>query len=226
MSWFANLFSGSLTPDQRLSPDQQQRLREWWQWPAIDLSLPHRQSRYVVVDVEGGGNENLADRPLVIGAVAVANGSIAFNDAFQLSLSGEVGSASSTFDPQAAEGLIDFLHFAGKSPLVFYHAMFAARSLERILANLLHVESVQPCLDLALVMPDLFREVGESNWRLDTWLEHFKIASIDRQRAVSDAYATAQLLQIAQARAAKNGFPTPESLFELEKARRQMYPNG
>ncbi len=226
MSWLANLFATSSPSDQRLPFDQQQRLRDWWQLAAVDLSLPHRQSRYVVVDVEGGGNESPNHRPIVIGAVAVVNGLIGFKDAFQLSLPEEGASFSTAIDLQVSQGLLDFLHFVGKSPLVFYHAMFAAKSLEGILASKLRFELVQPRLDLALVMPDLFRELGESNWRLDTWLEHFKIDSIDRQRAVSDAYATAQLLQIAQARAAKNGFPTPESLFELEKARRQMYPNG
>lgn len=226
MSWFANLFSGPSTPDQRLPIIQQQRLHEWWQLPAANLVLPHHHSRYVVMDVEGSNFESCTKRLLVIGAVAVTNGLIDFNDAFHLSVPEDTGATSSTFDLHATEGLIDFLHFAGKAPIVVYHAMFATKALERILADQLHAERMQPSLDLALVMPDLFRDVGEANWRLDSWLEHFKIDSIDRHRAVSDAYATAQLLQIALARAARNGFPTPESLLGLEKARRQMYPNS
>lgn len=229
MAWFANLFSGQPTPDPRLPIEQQQRLREWWQVPEPNLALPHHQSRYVVVDVEGSGLEHRSDRLQVIGALAVTQGTIDFNEAFHFSLNegdGPSETNASTFDLRAAKGLIDFLHFVGKAPLVVYHAMFAAKAIERTLASQLRVEVAQPWIDLAWVMPDLFRDVGESNWRLDSWLDHFGIESIDRHRAVSDALATAQLLQIAMARAARNGILSPEGLLELEKARRHMYPDG
>ncbi|HMX23051.1 MAG TPA: 3'-5' exonuclease [Accumulibacter sp.] len=229
MSWFANLFSGQAIPDQRLPIEQQQRLRDWRQSSGPDLTLPHHQSRYVVVDVEGGNPESRADRPLVIGALAVDHGVIDFQDAFHLSLNQGIeptDASPQAFDLRAAEGLIDFLHFVGKAPLVVYHSMFAAKTIARTLAHQLRVEMMQPWLDLALVMSDLFRDVGENNWHLDSWLNHFGIESIDRHRAVSDALATAQLLQIAMARAARNGIPSPQNLLELEKARRHMYSDG
>jgi DNA polymerase III epsilon subunit-like protein len=66
-----------------------------------------------------------------------------------------------------------------------------------------------PWIDLAWVLPDLFREVDAGPGRqIDAWLEHFGIASIERHDALSDAFATAQLLQITLAHAARKGFET------------------
>jgi DNA polymerase III epsilon subunit-like protein len=48
----------------------------------------------------------------------------------------------------------------------------------------------------------------------------------DRHDALSDAFATAQLLQIAIAHAARKGFDTPASLHALEKARRHLHQSG
>ena len=61
---------------------------------------------------------------------------------------------------------------------------------------------------------------------MDAWLEHFGIDSVQRHNPVSDAYATAQLLQLTLARAAHKGFETPASLIEIEKARRHLYQSG
>jgi DNA polymerase-3 subunit epsilon len=57
-------------------------------------------------------------------------------------------------------------------------------------------------------------------------LLHFGVDSIDRHNALSDAFATAQLLQITIAHAARKGFDTPASLRELEKARRHLHQSG
>jgi hypothetical protein len=43
---------------------------------------------------------------------------------------------------------------------------------------------------------------------------------------VSDAYATAQLLQVAMARGAQNRAESPASLIEIEKSRRWMRRAG
>ena len=107
-----------------------------------------------------------------------------------------------------------------------YHASFAARRIERLLARSLGVELVLPWIDLAWVMAGLFREFGQNDGRLDAWLSHFGIDSIQRHHPVSDAYATAQLLQLAIARASRKGFETPASLIDIEKARRHLYQSG
>ena len=91
---------------------------------------------------------------------------------------------------------------------------------------LIEVELSLPWIDLAWVLASLFREVGDTNVRLDTWLDHFGVDSIQRHHPVSDAYATAQVLQITLAHAARKGVETPVGLFELEKAHRHLYQSG
>lgn len=60
---------------------------------------------------------------------------------------------------------------------------------------------------------------------LDDWLNRFDIEVITRHNAVSDAYATAKLLQIAMARGAQRNADTPASFIEIESARRWMFEN-
>lgn len=57
---------------------------------------------------------------------------------------------------------------------------------------------------------------------LDDWLHHFGIESILRHNAVSDAYATAKLLQVAIAGGQQKGATSPVAFIRIEKARRWM----
>jgi len=98
--------------------------------------------------------------------------------------------------------------------------------IERTLTEYLGIEWRLAWIDLAWVMPDLFRDVEHTGGGLDAWLDHFSIVSIRRHHAISDAYATAQLLQITIASGARKGFMTPASLLELEKARRHLHQSG
>ncbi|HPT48983.1 MAG TPA: 3'-5' exonuclease [Accumulibacter sp.] len=233
-TWFSKLFSGQDAPDPRLNADQQRLLADWSRLPPPDLGRSHRQSRYVVVDVELGGLDTRTESLLAIGALAVTDGLIDFNDAFRATLAtdgpppteAEAGSDRPSAAMAPADALIALLRFAGKAPLVVYHAVFVAKRLERALSEHLRLDLPQPWLDLAWVMSDLFREVSEMDGRLDPWLDHFAIESIRRHDALSDAYDTARLLQIAIAKAARKGFDTPASLLELEKARRHMHQDG
>ena len=75
-------------------------------------------------------------------------------------------------------------------------------------------------VDLAWVLPELFREHIDDQVLLDQWLELFGIENIMRHNAVSDAYATAKLLLVAQQRATTLGKDSPSSFFDIEKARR------
>jgi len=103
---------------------------------------------------------------------------------------------------------------------------FVAAMVERVLAECLGIELALPWIDLEWVMPDLFRDIDSTQGRLDAWLTHFEIDSIHRHNAVSDAYATAQLLQVTIARGARKGFENPASLIELEKARRHLHQSS
>lgn len=238
MAWFSRLFSGQETPIPALTAGQQQLIAAWRQLPAPDLRRSHYRCRYVVVDVETTGINVKTDHLCAIGALAVVDGQIDFKDACHL----RFGSAELSADPvpgslvrphsESAAGhppvdaLISFLHFVGKAPLIAYNVPFVAAMIERTLTEYLGIEWGLTWIDLAWVMPDLFRDVEHTGGGLDAWLDHFSIVSIRRHHAISDAYATAQLLQITIASGARKGFMTPASLLELEKARRHLHQSG
>ncbi len=238
MDWFSRLFSGQETLNPALTAEQQQLIAAWRQLPAPDLRRSHYRCRYVVVDVETTGINVRTDRLCAIGALAVVDGQIDFKDAFHL-LSEPVGPGADPApglpahphsEPVAShpsvDALISFLHFVGKAPLIAYNVPFVAAMIERTLTECLGIEWDLAWIDLAWVMPDLFRHVEPTGGGLDAWLDHFSIASIRRHHAVSDAYATAQLLQITIASGARKGFMTPASLLELEKARRHLHQSA
>lgn len=198
----------------------------------------HYRCRYVVVDVETTGIDVKTDRLCSIAAVAVVDGQIDFKNALQLVLQAVAPSADLDLlaaggpspeqiaGGQATEELISFLQFVGKAPFVTFKVPFVAGMIERELGGCFGFELGLPWIDLAWVMPDLFRDLESAQGGLDAWLEHFGIDSISRHHAVSDAYAIAQLLQITIAHGARKGFGTPASLLELEKARRHMHQSG
>ncbi|MEF8729227.1 MAG: 3'-5' exonuclease [Accumulibacter sp.] len=237
MSWFSRLLGARNTPGVALTARQEQLLGGWQQLPDADLRRSHYRCRYVVIDVEASSGDPDTARLLAIAAVAVIDGQISFQDAWRLVLEEQAEGANPASSPGVAatesragsplvDELIAFLGFVGKAPMVAYNARFARRLLQRTLAEHLGVRVRLPWLDLAWILPDLFREVDAGPERLDPWLEHFGISSIRRHEALSDAFATAQLMQIAVAHAARKGIDTPASLRELEKARRHMHQSA
>lgn len=237
MNWFSRFLRPAHDAGAALDARQEQLLADWRQLPDSDQRRSHYRSRYVVIDVAVSSGDAHAARLLAIAAVAVVDGHIAFQDAWQLLLpdAGQALDAAASppatatevpADSPMADGLLSFLGFVGKSPVVAHNARFIRRVMQRALAEYLGVRLRLPWLDLAWILPDLFREVDAGPERLDAWLEHFGIASIKRHDALSDAFATAQLLQIALAHAASKGFDTPASLRELEKARRHLHQSA
>jgi len=237
MNWFSRFLRPAHDAGAALDARQEQLLADWRQLPDSDQRRSHYRSRYVVIDVAVSSGDAHAARLLAIAAVAVVDGHIAFQDAWQLLLPDAAQAPGVAASPPAtatevpadspmADGLLSFLGFVGKSPVVAHNARFIRRVMQRALAEYLGVRLRLPWLDLAWILPDLFREVDAGPERLDAWLEHFGIASIKRHDALSDAFATAQLLQIALANAASKGFDTPASLRELEKARRHLHQSA
>jgi len=237
MNWFSRFLRPAHDAGAALDARQEQLLADWRQLPDADQRRSHYRSRYVVIDVAVSSGDAHAARLLAIAAVAVVDGQIAFRDAWQL-LQPDAGPAPGAAasppttatelpaDSPMVDGLLSFLGFVGKSPVVAHNARFVRRVMQRTLAEYLGVRLRLPWLDLAWILPDLFREVDAGPEKLDAWLEHFGIASIKRHDALSDAFATAQLLQIALAHAASKGFDTPASLRELEKARRHLHQSA
>ena len=238
MVWLSRLFAGQEAANARLTASQQLRISAWRQLPAAAMTRSHYRSRYVVVDVEIAGGDWQTDPLGAIGAVAVVDGLIAFQDALQVVVATPTPASAADQSTsrqgltrqdgveQGADSLLDFLDFVGKAPLVAYHASFAARRIERAIAEALGVDSRLPWIDLAWVMASLFRDAGDARTRMDVWLAHFGVESGERHNAVFDAYATAKLLQVSMARAARKGFETPASLVELEKAHRHLYQSA
>lgn len=236
MRWLKALFGAAAsrtTVD--LSPEQREFIANWRQLPSPNLNASHAQQRYVVVDVESSGLDMKKDRLISIGAVALVDGRLDFSDAFQVILRqaqvsthanilihGIGGSAQSEgVDP--VEGLLAFMQYVGKAPLVAYHAFFDQSMIGKATREYLGMEPDLPWIDLAWVLPDLFSFRGDANVPLDDWLRHFEIENILRHNAVSDAYATAKLLQVAIAGALQKGANSPASFMRIEKARRWMY---
>jgi DNA polymerase-3 subunit epsilon len=238
MNWFSRFLRPAHDAGAALDARQEQLLADWRQLPDSDQRRSHYRSRYVVIDVAVSSGDAHAARLLAIAAVAVVDGHIAFQDAWQLLLPDAAQAPGVAASPPAtatevpadspmADGLLSFLGFVGKSPVVAHNARFIRRVMQRALAEYLGVRLRLPWLDLAWILPDLFREVDAGPERLDALARALRHQPASRRHeALSDAFATAQLMQIAVAHAASKGIDTPASLRELEKARRHMHQSA
>ncbi len=218
-----------------LSPEQSAVLEAWQQLEEPNMKCPHRRCRYVVVDVESSGLNMKKDRLISIGAVAVTNGMIDFKDAFQVVLRQErvstnenilihgIGGGAQIAGDPPVDALLAFLRYIGNAPLVAYHAFFDQSMINKAMKEYLGFELAHPWLDLAWILPDFYDYRKEGRVPLDDWLQYFGIENILRHNAVSDAYATAKLLQIAIAAGVHKGAETPESFASIEKTRRWLY---
>lgn len=208
------------------------RLLAWQRRPPIDLALPHRQSRYVIVDVETTGLDLRRDTPIAIGAMSVSGGAIAFDDTYQVVLRQTTVSADANIlihgiggetqlggrDPVLA--MLEFVEFAGASPLVAFRADFDRAMLLRATREILGVEFGLPFIDLAFLLPALFR--GTECGSLDDWLAHFGVTIASRHDPLADAYATAQLFLVAFAAAETVGMGSAHRLLAMQKAQRWL----
>ncbi|WP_209022519.1 3'-5' exonuclease [Rhodocyclus gracilis] len=238
-NWLARLRgSGAAPAPVALSAVRAQALADWQAAPPLDTRRSHYRTRYVVVDVEASGLDMKRDRLIAIGAVAVVNGRIDPADSFEVILRQEevstsdnilihgIGGSAQREGTEPPDALLGFLHYCGHAPLVAYHALFDQTMIERAVREHLGVRLDACWIDLAWVLPDLFRERIDAQVMLDDWLALFDIDNIQRHNAVSDALATAMLLQAAMARATARGAKTPASFVDIEKARRWMRRSG
>lgn len=237
-SWLSRLLGGEVQREVPLTGAQQQAIVDWKNLPVPDAGLPHQLCRYIVADVESSGLNMAKDKLISIGAVAVVNGIIDFNDAFEVVLRQDevsthanilihgIGGSAQRDGMDPPQALIAFLQYLGKSPLVAYHALFDQRMIARAMDDYLGLKFDLTWIDLAWVLPDIFRETIAEQVDLDDWLGLFNIENIQRHNAVSDAFATAQLLQVAIARGGQRNAPSPASFMQIEKSRRWMRSAG
>lgn len=236
MRWLRNLFGGSSGESTvPLAPERAAALAAWQKLPAEDLTRPHFRTRYVVVDVEASGLHMTRDRLISIGAVAVSGGLIDPQDTFEVLLRQDevsshenilihgIGGSAQREGVEPAEALLRFLDFVGKAPLVAYHAEFDQAMIERAARCHLGTGLGLQWIDLAWVLPELYRERIDAQVHLDDWLALFGIGNFLRHNAVADAYATAQLLQAGLTRGAALGKESAQVFIDTEKARRWLY---
>ncbi len=236
MGWLSRIFECFTThPEVVLSPVQRRELELWRQLAVPDVHQAHYRNRYVVVDVETSGLNMKKDRLISIGAIGLVAGRLDFNDAFQVVLRQDqvsdldnillhgIGGSQQSEGVEPAEALLAFLRYIGKSQLVAYNAFFDQAMIDKAMLEYLGMELGLTWIDLAWVLPDFFSFRSDVRVPLDEWLNLFKIENILRHNAVSDAYATAKLFQIAIAHGSRKGADTPASFHKIEKARRWMF---
>lgn len=224
MSWFDALFGR-----RELPPALAARLAAWRSLaaPATD-AVPRR---WVVVDTETSGLDTARDKLLSIGAVCVEEAAILVDPTFEIVLRQEsassrenitlhgIGAGAQTRGSDPGEALMRFLEFARKDPLVAWHAGFDAAFLRRALKARLGLRLDNEWLDLAVLAPlKLSSSVADARGvaDLDKWLVRFGIDPVARHNALADAYASAQLFQIALHRVAReSGSETRNRLCDL-----------
>ncbi|MCK2087597.1 3'-5' exonuclease [Thauera aromatica] len=211
MSWLSRLITAR--GDQpSLSAQAQAWLRHWRQLPPPELDRPHFETRYVVVNTEATGLDLDADRLLAIGGLAVDGGLIHPQDAYYAPL-----------QPVPADALAGLFGLFGNSPLVAFNAGFNRSMLERALQAHLGITPELPWIDLYYILPALFQDRFVRPARLADWMNSFGIETFQRHHALGDAWAIAQLLLAAQARALALGAATPRALADIERASRQKW---
>jgi DNA polymerase-3 subunit epsilon len=223
MSLLARLFR----PRLELPPGYGRRVDAWRALDAVSERTPLEDLRLVVVDVETTGLDPRRDRPLAIGAVVVERLRLVAAESFEVYLKSEVQADRDNIlvhgigperqaageEPEAA--LMAFLEFAGKSPLVAFHADLDRAMLDRAAREGLGVRLTNPLLDLAHLAPALCPEARLPQASLDDWLARFGLRAAQRHTAASDAFATAELALVLLARARGRGITTLAQLRAL-----------
>ena len=220
MSWLTKLFGRPAA----LAPAQGARLGRWRALAEPDLRAPPAAARFVVADVEATGLDVQRDRLIAIGAVTVEAARIDLGRSFYVVLrqpeasSREnilvhgIGGTAQRGGDDPAEVLLAFLEFAGKAPLVGFHAAFDNALIRRAMREFVGEPWERQWIDLAQLAPELIPEEARARQHLDAWLERFGIEVFNRHDAAADALATAQLLLALLPRAAERRVATVEAM--------------
>jgi len=210
------------------------RLRRWLALPEPQLALPHGQARYVVVATEMSGSGARRDRLPAIGAAGVTRMQLDLADCFavdlrQLQAAGKAGipmhgagGDAESRDVGPALGMLDFLEYLGRSPLVAFAAEPARSDVERAVKSALGVPFRHPWIDLAALLSTLYRE--DECPTLQAWLERFGLTAGAWHDPLGDAFVTAQLLQIALVAADRAGLASAAHLMAKRSARDRPDP--
>jgi DNA polymerase-3 subunit epsilon len=201
----------------RLPPPRRRRLSSWRALLEPDVESAHSVARLVVVDVESSGLDVYRDRLIAVGAIAIRESRIALGESFRAVLRQEkasddenilvhrIGGTAQTEGEEPADALLRFLEFAGKSPLLGFHAPFDEIMLRRSIRTHLGEDFRREWIDLAWLAPAILPERGQRLKTLDEWCAAFGVANACRHDALADAIATGQVFQVLQHHALRTG---------------------
>jgi DNA polymerase-3 subunit epsilon len=193
------------------------RLRGWRALGEPDVESAHSVARLVVVDVETSGLNVYRDRLIAVGAVAIRESRIALGESFRAVLRQEkasddqnilvhrIGGTAQTEGEDPAGALLRFLEFAGKSPLLGFHAPFDEIMLRKSMRWYLGERFRRAWIDLAWLAPAVLSEEGRRLKTLDDWCAAFGVENARRHDALADAIATGQVFQVVQHYALRTG---------------------
>ena len=180
MNWWTRL----LRSGPELGAESNRALDAYRALPAPDLRCSLQATRCIVVDVETSGPQPFKDSLISIGAVAVSAGLIRFDQSFEVVLRQEapgdhsnilvhgIGGTTQVSGKDPAEGLIDFLNFAGKAPLIGFHSDFDRVVIARAVRKVLGLDPANVWLDVAVLAPALFAQRAPSVQSLDDWMRY------------------------------------------------------
>jgi DNA polymerase-3 subunit epsilon len=201
-------------------------------WFGAREAVALRAARWVVVDCETSGLDPARDELLSVGAVAVRGGRVELAEAFGAVLRQDtpsdpanilvhgIGGDAQREGRPVAETLSECAAFIGDGLPVAFHASFDEAVLRRAMGRVPGLRAPRDWLDLALLAPALYPGLRRATRALDDWLGEFGIACPERHDALSDAYATAQLLLVLLAEAERQGIGTVAGLRRLERSGR------
>lgn len=197
---------------------------------------PLHAARWVVIDCETSGLDASRDRLLSIGAVVVERARIDLGSAFSVLLRQDAPSDSANIlvhgiGAQAQLGgrpprqaLQAFTDFVDHGLPVAFSAPFDAAVLRRAMTAE-QLEAPAVWLDIARLAPALFPAAAPAKGArrsLDDWLAAFGIECAERHDALGDAYASAQLLLVLLAEAARQGVGTVVELRSIAASGRWL----
>ena len=230
MSWLDEIFAKPV----ELTEQQAERLAAWQSLPAPSRDFAFDTSRYVVVDVESSGLNIRKDHLIAIGAVAVTHGKVQFDDSIEIVLQQTrvsskdnilihgIGGAAQRAGIAPVDGLLDFLEYLGKAPLIAFHVGFDAAMISRAVKIFLGYKFQHAWVDLAYIAPALHPQLACRCRSLDDWMGIFKISNYARHNALADALSTAELLLVLLRHLQRRGVKDLQGLKFLEREGVQM----
>jgi DNA polymerase-3 subunit epsilon len=201
----------------RLPAPRLRRLGSWRALPEPDVESAHSVARLVVVDVESSGLNVYRDRLIAVGAIAIRESRIALGESFRAVLRQarasddenilvhRIGGTAQTEGEDPADALLRFLEFAGKSPLLGFHAPFDEIMLKKSIRRHLGEDFRRVWIDLAWLAPAILPEQGQKLKTLDDWCAAFGVDNACRHDALADSIATGQVFQVLQHHALRTG---------------------